>query len=118
LAQTSNRCDLSNPCAIRFIATNVCASLALKTPVRTDGNESTGILTLTQPLLPPLKWAADRLVMPAHGHFSAHPVIEKIDDLHYRLRHLFFFMAGDWEMTLRLENGANDADKAVVTFCL
>jgi hypothetical protein len=92
--------------------------LAFESAVRTDGNESSAILTLNAPVSPEVQISGEPLLMPAHGHSSARPLFDRIDATHFRLRHLFFFMAGEWEMTLHLINGGARVDEAIVPFCL
>lgn len=57
--------------------------------------------------------ASATALMPAHGHGSPAPKIERGEDGRYVIRDLVFYMSGRWELRLGLRH-AEHADEALV----
>lgn len=57
--------------------------------------------------------ASASALMPAHGHGSKPPVIERAEDGTYRVRDLVLYMSGRWEVRFAFRAGDQD-DQALV----
>lgn len=54
------------------------------------------------------------LWMPAHGHGSSPVTVDNLDIGTLRANEVYFSMTGDWIVRVKVMNGANEVDKAVL----
>jgi len=79
-------------------------------PIKLGKND----LTVTFPSRAGTELVTASALMPAHGHGSKPPIIERGDDGTYRVRELVLYMRGRWEVRFALRADGRD-DEALVT---
>ena len=80
------------------------------TPIKLGKND----LTVTFPSRAGTELVQASALMPAHGHGSKPPIIERGEDGGYRVRELVLYMRGRWEVRFALRADGRD-DEALVT---
>lgn len=103
-------------CPLAFQKLDACASIHYQSLPQV-GKESSGILYFSKPLPPELTIQA-RLWMPAHQHYSARPLFQRLDDSRFAIRRLRFFMIGRWELSLQLLKENQVIDETILPICL
>jgi hypothetical protein len=79
-------------------------------PIKLGKND----LTVTFPARAGTELVQASALMPAHGHGSKPPIIERAEDGGYRVRELVLYMRGRWEVRFALRADGRD-DEALVT---
>lgn len=84
--------------------------ISVASPIKLGKND----LVVTFPTAPGTELLQASALMPAHGHGSRPPIIERGTDGTYRVRELVLYMSGRWEVRFALRSGGRD-DEALVT---
>ncbi len=103
-------------CPLTMSGLNSCAELRFEKSPELGGEDS-AILHFSEPLADNVHFEG-RLVMPAHGHSSAPPIFERIDQKTFKVSRLRFFMRGEWELHFEVLNDHQTVDQNRVAICL